>query len=404
VAAHPPTAFLEAMPAAPTSGRSARGGAPAASLARRRWTINGDFLGLNPTGVARHAREVVAAMDALVRAGHPLTRDLDLTIVAPRASAEPLCLDHIPVRLVPELRPRLPQVWVQVQLPRHVAGGLLSLCNLAPVVVRRQIVCIHDLQTYTVPDSYGRLFRLAHRMILPRLGRRAAAITTVSEASRRQLAQFGIAPLAKIVVASNGADHAQRWQAGCARAPWRSDRPFVFGIARKEAHKNTALFWRLAAPLDALGVDIVLAGTAEAAADGRADRPRNLHLLGRISDDELAAAYGQALCFLFPSRTEGFGLPAVEAMACGCPVVVSTAPCLSEICGAAALYADPDGLDGWVSAVWDLLACPRRRRQLIEAGRQQARRYAWQATAETYLRLMLDLDRGGSEGPDGGPA
>src|SRR5690606_12234940 len=129
---------------------------------RRQWTINGDFVALQPMRVARYAREVTLALDRLVAEGHPLARDLDLTVVVPAPARESLPLRATEVEVVPEFRrPRLPQLWVQLQLPGHVRGGLLSFCNLAPVAVSRQIVCIHDLQTRLVPESYGRFFRLA---------------------------------------------------------------------------------------------------------------------------------------------------------------------------------------------------------------------------------------------------
>ena len=154
----------------------------------RRWNINGDFTTLKPTGVARYARETTLALDALLAERHPLAEGLALELLVPRPIRDPLPLKAVPVRLVPEYsRPRLPQFWVQAQLPRHVEGGLLSFCNLAPVALKRQIACIHDLHTMTMPESYGRLFRWAHRLILPALGRRAAGITTVSEFSRSEI-------------------------------------------------------------------------------------------------------------------------------------------------------------------------------------------------------------------------
>ena len=94
--------------------------------------INGDFLALRSAGVARNAKDVTLAPHALVAAKYPLTRDLELSILAPRHPGEPLPLRAIPLRIIPEFRrPRLPQFWVQIQLPRHVTGGLLSFRNLA---------------------------------------------------------------------------------------------------------------------------------------------------------------------------------------------------------------------------------------------------------------------------------
>lgn len=360
----------------------------------RPWTINGDFLTLKPTGVARFGREMTIALDALIDEDHPLARDLDLRIVAPRAPAHPLPLRHVPLTIVPEFRPRLPQVWIQFQLPRHLRGGLLSFCNLAPVRTEHQIVCIHDLQTRTTPESYGMLFRLMHHVILPNLGRHVDAVTTVSEASRDHIVRFGIAPARNVAVVHNGSDHVRRWRADQSVLPWTPERPFVLCIGRNEVHKNMELIWRLAAPLDAAGIDVVVAGDFDPLRldTGGDPAPPNIRCLGRISDDGLARCFADALCFLFPSRTEGFGLPAVEAMACGCPVVASRAPCLPEICGRAAILADPDDLEGWVSAIRHLRDDPQARSELRGQGRIQAQRYSWRDAALRYLELMHNID------------
>jgi glycogen synthase len=98
------------------------------------------------------------------------------------------------------------------------------------------------------------------------------------------------------------------------------------------------------------------------------------------------------LCFLFPSRIEGFGLPVVEAMALGCPVVASSAPCLPEVCGNAALLVDPDDPAGWIEAVRDLQTDQRLRRRMILRGYARARTYSWRNIAEIYLRLMAQAD------------
>lgn len=364
----------------------------AISRQRRRWTINGDFVALQPTGVARYAREVTMALDALVAEGHPLARHLDIDLVAPR-QPENLDLQAIPVRVVPEFRrPRLPQFWVQAQLPWHVPGGLLSFCNLAPVAVKRQVACIHDMHTRLMPESYGRGFRLAHRLILPLLGRRAARITTVSQLSRSHLVRFGVAPEGKITVTYNGSDHALRWDAARSAMAARPERPYVFCIGRgNQKYKNADLLLRLAPLLDAMGLELWMAGDIDRSLlAGRS--ASNVRLLGRIGDDDLKKALSGALCFLFPSRIEGFGLPAVEAMASGCPAVVSTSPCLPEVCGDAALYADPDDTEAWAGAVRRIMAKPDLRKRLVTAGHERARKYCWRGIAGTYLDLMWQVD------------
>ncbi len=361
--------------------------------AQRLWTINGDFAGLQPTGVARYAKEVTLALDALVGERHPLTSRLQLDLIVPKQPGD-LELRHIPVRVLPEFnRPRLPQFWVQMQLPRHVRGGLVSLCNLAPVVKRRHIVCIHDLHTFIMPGSYGRGFVLAHRLILPLLGRYAQAITTVSSLSRDHLVQYGIAPAEKITVTYNGADHASHWNAARSQLVL-GERPYAFFLGRNQKYKNGELIWQIAPGLDALGVDIYLAGdiTGDTLRSFGPGVPSNVRLLGRISDDDLAKVLSSSLCLLFPSRIEGFGIPAIEAMQHGCPVIASTSPCLPEVCGEAALYAGPDDIRAWIDAVAQLKANPALRQEMTEKGRARARLYSWRTIAEIYLKLMARLD------------
>jgi glycosyltransferase involved in cell wall biosynthesis len=361
----------------------------------RQWSINGDFTTLRPTGVARYARETTLALDALLTERHPLSEGLALELLVPGPVEDPLPLNTISVRLVPEYRhPRLPQFWVQAQLPRHVDGGLLSFCNLAPVVSKRHIACIHDLHTMVAPESYGRFFRWAHRLILPAVGRRAAAITTVSEFSRAQLAAHGVAPPGKIAVTYNGSDHVDRWDENLSDLPHRSDWPYVFCLGQQQRYKNMELIARLAPVLECMGLDLMIAGDADPARlfPGRNGKPANVRLTGRIGDNDLKAMLANALCFLFPSRIEGFGLPAIEAMAAGCPVVASAAPCLPEICGDAALYAGPDDPGAWIECVKRLREDGNLRGRLIAAGRARASAYSWRRVAETYLGLMAAID------------
>jgi glycosyltransferase involved in cell wall biosynthesis len=364
--------------------------------ARRRWTINGDFTTLRPTGVARYAREVTMALDSLISEGHPLGRDLEIDLVVPRPLSAPLRLDAISVRVVPEFNmPRIPQFWVQAQLPWHVPGGLLSFCNLAPVAIKRQIACIHDMHTRLMPSSYGRGFRWAHRLILPALGRRAARITTVSELSRSHLVKFGIAPQKNIVVTYNGSDHAKRWNAAGSTLAVNRNRPYVLCLGRDQEYKNMGLMAKLAPLLDKLGLDLWMPGDVDEATVLRyvPKMPSNIILLGRIGDDDLKKALEGALCFLFPSRIEGFGLPAVEAMATGCPVVASTSPCLPEICGDSALFADPDSIHDWAESVRLLMLNPDLRERLVAKGRTRANSYSWRLIAGTYLELMVQVDK-----------
>jgi glycosyltransferase involved in cell wall biosynthesis len=259
--------------------------------------------------------------------------------------------------------------------------------------VARHIVCIHDLHTRIMPESYGALFRMIHRIVLPTLGRNAACVTTVSDLSREHLDRYGVAASQKTAVTYNGSDHALRWKAE--RSPLTlGARPFVLHIGRPQRYKNADLIWRIAPQLDALGLDVYVAGALDSQFISGLGQgtPHNIKLVGRVSDDDLAKLYQHALGLLFPSRIEGFGLPAVEAMAHGCPVVAANAPCLPEVCADAALYAAPDDDDGWVRQIQKLKDDDRLRADLSARGRSRAGTFTWSRVATTYLQLMHRID------------
>jgi glycosyltransferase involved in cell wall biosynthesis len=111
-----------------------------------------------------------------------------------------------------------------------------------------------------------------------------------------------------------------------------------------------------------------------------------------VSDDDLAFLYRTALCLAFPSKTEGFGLPALEAMALGCPVVSSDAASLPEVCGDSALYASPADATNWLNALLTLHRDEALRRHMADEGRKRAMSFSWRTSAEKYLALMSRID------------
>jgi glycosyltransferase involved in cell wall biosynthesis len=147
-----------------------------------------------------------------------------------------------------------------------------------------------------------------------------------------------------------------------------------------------------AAALDEAGLDIVVAGGGSGifAASAQVSRP-NIHQLGFVGDDDLAALYENALCLVFPSRTEGFGIPPLEAMAKGCPVISSNAASLVEVGGDVFLYVDPDDRDGWLRTIIALSQDEERRASLSRKGRERAKLFSWRSSAQIYLREMMNL-------------
>jgi glycosyltransferase involved in cell wall biosynthesis len=361
----------------------------------RSWAINGRFLAQRMTGVQRYAYEIVAALDGILSQNGDLAARLPMRLILPPAV---------------EARPALSKIgicgtsfgsghaWDQLVLPMYAGAGVLSLGNFGPVLARNHIVCIHDANTFVQPESYSSAFGLAYRTLLPLVGMRASRVATVSQFSADMLVKYGVCQREKIFIAPNGHEHALRWDASRARIPLLStlQRPYVLLLGSIAKHKNVDVVLEQAQGLDAAGIDIVVVGGASSIFSASASdfRRSNIHHAGYVTDDDLAALYKGALCLAFPSNTEGFGIPSLEAMARGCPVISSNAPSLVEVGGDAVIYVDPCHGDGWRDAIIGLSQNEALRRTMAAQGRKRAAAFSWKRSAQLYLEEILRLAPG----------
>ena len=287
-------------------------------------------------------------------------------------------------------------LWEQLALPQNVSGGLISLCNTGPIALSKHIVCIHDLNTRLYPASYSLPFRTLYRALLPTLGRSAKAVVTVSRFSADQLINYGIGSTENVNVIPNGHEHALRWRPRHTRKTRSAAGPkTVVLIGSLAAHKNIGLVLGLASKLAAAGLKIAVAGINDVRVFNASEASPvadNIIWLGRLSDDELAALLMDSFCLAFPSFTEGFGLPPLEAMALGCPVIATDRASLPEICGEAALFASPTDADAWLQQFIRLRNNEPLRAQLVTKGRLRAKHFSWSRSAELYLELMARAD------------
>jgi glycosyltransferase involved in cell wall biosynthesis len=283
------------------------------------------------------------------------------------------------------------QAWEQLVLPvaARRAELLLSPANLAPLAHPRNAVVIHDAAPFHDPAWHGRAYGAWHRRLLPRLARRARLVIVPSDHVRAELAELFGLPDERIRTVAPGVD--SRFAAPVDPAPLLRrlglERPYVLAVGTEGPRKNLALLDAIAPELAESGLEVVVAGSA------RPYLPRSdaggARRLGYVDDADLPALYAGATAFAMPSLYEGFGLPCLEAMAAGTPVVAADSAALPEACGGAALLASPHDPDAFAAALVEA-AGPERER-LIVAGRERAAALTWERTAEAVDAALEPL-------------
>lgn len=327
-------------------------------------TIFFDERWIGDHGIGRFAREVrarVAGFEDLGLAGRP-TSPVDPVRMSARAS---------------RLRP----------------GDLIFSpgYNPAPWFGGKYIFTIHDLNHIDFPAARSLGKSIYYSALLRPGAHAAAAVLTVSDYSKQRIANWSGIPVEKIYNVGNGVDAifsatGQRHQHG---------RPYFFCVGNRKPHKNEArtvqAFAKIAARHEC---DLLFSGSASVeleqiiAAEGLGER---VHFLGVLPDAELAAVYRGALALAFASLYEGFGLPVIEANACGTPVVTSRVCSLPEVAADAALLVDPADVDAIAGALERILTEQELAPSLRARGLVNARRFSWETTAEKVGAVLAEV-------------
>src|SRR6516225_2002081 len=293
-------------------------------------------------------------------------------------------------------------IWEQVYLPTQLHRRLLwSPGNTGPIAVSRQVLTVHDAATLDHPEWFERKFALWYGALLPRLIRKVRAIITVSHFSKERIVRLtGVDP-ERVHVVSNGVEPSFRPADAKAvkqvRAKFDLNNPYILFVGSLAPRKNLKMLleaWRLGG-FDGATLPVVVATGDLFQKCPFYSIPEAVRLLGRVEDEVLPVLYSGATGFVYPSIYEGFGLPPLEAMACGCPVAVSDIPAHREVFGGAALYFDPFTPTDISSKLDALLRLdPVARRSLIERGLERAVGYTWEtAASETWRILEIAAER-----------
>lgn len=338
------------------------------------------------SGVERHALSLVRELAALAPGEVVLFRRRDA----------PGDMGGLPVEqhlAPPASRPVVDQLWLPAAARRARVDFLHSLAFPTPLLWRGpSLLTVHDATPWLHRDALSPGMRLYHRPLFPQALRRAAAVLTVSEAARRDLAGATGVPAARIHVTPNGVDP-RFFQSRAGAAP--GERPYLLAVGTLEPRKDLPVLLDALRLLRRDGRDLRLVLAGRPGWGGALDpgdlRPQ-VRLAGPVADAELAALYAGAACYVLPSRYEGFGLPLLEAMASGTPAVASDIPALRELGGDAVRYAPPGDPAAFARAIASALDEPASE-ALAGAARKRARRFTWRVCAEATLRVYRSLAR-----------
>jgi glycosyltransferase involved in cell wall biosynthesis len=327
--------------------------------------IDADVLGRERTGDETYVTNLLRELPAAAP-------DLHFAAVTRRPDLVPEGVE--PLRLAA----RLQETRMAVTLPRllrRVQPDVAHFQHALPLGFGgRSVVTVHDLSFEEGDSAMGALDRLTFRVVVPRAVRKADRVIAVSERTKRDIVdRYGV-PGSKVAVTPNGVDPAF--------SPGEGGGGYVLFVGAIHARKHPEAALEAAR---AVGLPLVVAGPEKDAAIARELRDGGADLRGYVSKEELAALYRGAAALVLPSRFEGFGLPVLEAMASGTPVVASAEPALREVADGAAVYAD----DG------DFGAATRRaleeRDRLAAAGIERARLFSWAETARRTVEIYREL-------------
>lgn len=375
---------------------------------RRRLYINGKFTAQSVTGVQRAAIELVRAIDA--GRARRLSAFDDVVLLCPPQGVPPE-LQSIEVRRCGSERLGL-QAWEQLELPWAARDGLLlNLSGSAPWLAARRSVCmLHDAAVFDHGESYRPAFRHWYRRLFRHLGAHAAALLTVSQFSRDRLCSALALPPGRLAVVHHGADHFERvaTEPGTLEAYGLQGKRYLLIVGTQKRTKNFEAVlqaWRdMAHEPDEFLVWVgganarVFQGQGSFPAAGEIHSYHSIVYVGVVSDPRLKALYEGAAGLVMPSQYEGFGLPAVEAMSCGCPVAAASAASLPEVCGDAAVYFRPDDSRGLREVMQAVLSDAALRAHLRERAVARAAALRWEDAAARLMSLLDGLARPAAPG------
>jgi glycosyltransferase involved in cell wall biosynthesis len=360
--------------------------------------INGLFLTETLRGVQRYATEMVRALSRL-------KHRYRILVVAPRGRL----LQTLP-DVVQDTFPLTGAAWEQLRLPflakKLNASLLYCPCNRAPLFETNipLILTIHDAAVFSGPEWFTKSFQLLYHNYFPRIGKISSRVITCSNFAKRDLLKYGIASEEKLRVIYEGSDHMNghsmfkknNGDHHLKNFPLNGKR-YVLNLGSRDPRKNVKLLcdaWKSIPEEVKQGRILAIAGGKffnNFADEKISNLPDDVIFIGYVLEEHLSHLYNHADFFVFPSLYEGFGLPPLEAMACGTPVLASHSASLPEVCGGAALYCDPRNIHEITNKLTQIITDRSLKEDLRQKGLERAKSFTWEKAAQQLLTVFEEV-------------
>lgn len=350
--------------------------------------FNGRFLTQPITGVQRTAHEMVRALDHLIGEGIIDGKEFEFILIVPKGKILFLQLNHIRQLQKGFFSGNL---WEQVELPLYTFGHLLiSMGSISALLKKKQMVIVHDAATFSNPAYFKFIFRTWYQTAIRVLSKTALQIITVSRYSKEQLVKYTRIKENRISVISNAADHITGFGDADEEFKKKIDalQPFMLGVSSLHPHKNFEILSKAVVMADIAEYRMVIAGGAYPKSFDTIVLDESVIVLGYVTNEQLKYLYSKAALFIFPSLFEGFGIPPLEAMIMGCPVLSSNTTSLPEVLGDACEYFDPHDVQDLIGKIEMLVHNKNRLQELREKGYERAAGYSWEKSAVAMLALI----------------
>lgn len=333
--------------------------------------INGKFLTKDVTGVQRYALSLINEFKKV---------SFDFEIINPENSF---------------IGKRSRTVWEQLMASKIKKGLLFCPTNSGPITYKNKIITLHDGAVLSHPEWFSKNFSIIRKTLIPILVNSSLKIITVSNFSKNHICDALSIKDDKVEVIYNGINRKKFKPMGISNKilkKYKLTKPYILFVGSIEPRKNLIRMinsWIRLPDIYKKEFDLIIVGKKNwIFKDVILKKENSIKELGYVQDDELTMLYSMAKVFIYPSLFEGFGLPVLEAMACGTPVITSNSSALPEVGGEAVLYVDPNSEENITSKIIELLDNTSLQKDLIKRGLQRSKLFTWENNAKKSIKLF----------------